>query len=146
VVFTGLLYAASGLFTGHFRKHLLPAGSELTWPALSRLFADHLRFRRRAAADHQSYNSLQRLTYLFVIFVVFPFMIWTGLVMSPAIASVFPATVTVLGGQQSARTLHFFGFVFLVFFLLVHIAMVSRAGFQTRTRAMITGRAAVPKE
>jgi thiosulfate reductase cytochrome b subunit len=46
---------------------------------------------------------LQRLTYLFVIFVLFPLMIWTGLAMSPALASAFPVTVTVFGGQQSAR-------------------------------------------
>jgi formate hydrogenlyase subunit 4 len=31
--------------------------------------------------------------------------------------------------------------VFLVFFLLIHIAMVCLAGFSRRVRAMITGRA-----
>jgi hypothetical protein len=97
-------------------------------------------------AEDGSYNVLQRLTYLFVIFVLFPLMIWTGLAMSPAIASVFPPTVTVFGGQQSARTIHFFGTVFLVLFLLVHIVMVYRAGFRNRTRAMITGRAGAHKE
>jgi thiosulfate reductase cytochrome b subunit len=66
--------------------------------------------------------------------------IWTGLAMSPAIASVFPAAVTVLGGQQSARTIHFFVSVFLLFFLLVHIVMVCLAGISNRMRAMITGR------
>ena len=55
-----------------------------------------------------SYNLLQRLTYLFVIFVLFPLVIWTGLAMSPAFVSAVPATVNLLGGQQSARTLHFF--------------------------------------
>src|SRR6266567_833314 len=30
-VLTGLLYALSGLFTRHFRKNLLPAGSDLSW-------------------------------------------------------------------------------------------------------------------
>jgi thiosulfate reductase cytochrome b subunit len=66
--------------------------------------------------------------------------------MSPAIASAFPAVVTVFGGQQSARTIHFFVSVFLVLFLLVHIVMVCLAGFRDRMRAMITGAAAVPKE
>ena len=50
---------------------------------------------------------LQRLATS-VVFVLFPLMIWTGLAMSPAITSVFPALVTVFGGQQSARTIHFF--------------------------------------
>ena len=70
----------------------------------------------------------------------------TGLAMSPAIASVFPAAVGVLGGQQSARTIHFFVSLFLVLFLLVHIVMVWLAGFRNRMRAMITGGAGASKE
>ena len=145
-VFTGLLYIVSGLLTGHFRKYLLPAGSDLTWGSLSRVLANHVRFKPPAPTEAWSYNVLQRLTYLFVIFVLFPLMIWTGLAMSPAITSVFPATMTVFGGQQSARTIHFFGSVLLVLFLLVHIVMVYRAGFRNRTRAMITGRVGEPQE
>jgi nitrate reductase NapE component len=62
--------------------------------------------------------------------------------MSPAFVSVFPATVNLLGGQQSARTLHFFVTLALVLFLLVHVGMVWFAGFKSRMRAMITGSAA----
>ena len=101
----------------------------------------HLRFERPSEAEAWSYNVLQRLTYLFVIFVLFPLVIWTGLAMSPAFVSAFPATVTVLGGQQSARTIHFFVSLALVLFLLVHVVMVCLAGFRSRMRAMITGRA-----
>ena len=75
-----------------------------------------------------------------MIFLLFPLMIWTGLAMSPAIVSVFPILVTVLGGQQSARTIHFFVAVLLVLFLIVHIVMVCLSGFSSRMRAMITGR------
>ena len=92
-VLTGLLYVVSGLFTRHFRKNLLPAGSDLSWRALSRVLANHLRFKPPGEAEAWSYNVLQRLTYLFVIFVLFPLVIWTGLAMSPAIASAFPAAV-----------------------------------------------------
>ena len=148
-VLTGLLYAISGVFTGHFRKNLLPAGADLSPRALSTAIAGHLRFKQRfkpGAADAWSYNVLQRLTYLFVIFVAFPLVIWTGLAMSPAFVSAFPATVTVLGGQQSARTIHFFVTVFLVLFLVVHIVMVWLAGFRSRMRAMITGHAGESKE
>jgi thiosulfate reductase cytochrome b subunit len=81
-----------------------------------------------------------------VIFVLFPLVIWTGLAMSPAVASAFPATVTLLGGQQSARTIHFFVSIFLFLFLLVHIVMICVAGFKNRMRAMITGRAGTEKE
>jgi thiosulfate reductase cytochrome b subunit len=146
LVLTGLLYAISGLFTGHFRKHLLPARTDLSRRALSRTIANHLRFKPPAEDEACSYNVLQRLTYLLVIFVLFPLVIWTGLAMSPAIVSAFPAVVTVFGGQQSARTIHFFVSVFLVLFLVVHIVMVCLAGFRDRMRAMITGGAAEHKE
>jgi thiosulfate reductase cytochrome b subunit len=144
LVFTGLLYILFSFLTGHLRKNLLPHGSDLKWRALSTSIASHLRFQRPAEAEAWSYNVLQRLSYLFVIFVLFPFVIWTGLAMSPAFVSVFPATVNVLGGQQSARTLHFFVTLALVLFLLVHVGMVWFAGFKSRMRAMITGSAAKP--
>jgi thiosulfate reductase cytochrome b subunit len=140
-VLTGLLYTISGLLTGHFRKNLLPSRAEVSWRAVSIVIAQHLRFKPPSEADAWSYNVLQRLTYLFVIFVLFPLMIWTGLAMSPAVVSVFPAAVTVLGGQQSARTIHFFVSMLLLLFLLVHIVMICVSGFRKRMRAMITGRA-----
>ena len=89
---------------------------------------------------------LQRLTYLLVVFVLFPLVVWTGLAMSPGIVSAMPAAVSVLGGQQSARTIHFLVSVLLVLFLLVHVVMVYLAGFRNRVRAMITGRPATPME
>jgi thiosulfate reductase cytochrome b subunit len=140
-VLTGLLYTISGLFTGHFWKNLLPRRADLSWRAFSIAIANHLRFKRPSQAEAWSYNVLQRLTYLFVIFFLFPLVIWTGLAMSPAFVSAVPATVTVLGGQQSARTIHFFVSLVLLLFLLVHVAMVCIAGFRSRMRAMITGRA-----
>jgi thiosulfate reductase cytochrome b subunit len=145
-VLTGLLYAISGLFTGHFRKDLLPSRADLSWRALSTSIAKPLRFERPSEAEASSYNVLQRLTYVFVIFVLFPLVIWTGLALSPAFISAFPASVTLLGGRQSARTIHFFVSLALVLFLFVHVAMVCLAGFWNRTGAMITGRTAARKE
>jgi thiosulfate reductase cytochrome b subunit len=146
VVLTGLLYAISGFFTGHFRKNLLPRKTDISWRGFSTSIASYLRFRRPTAAEASSYNLFQRLAYLFVIFVLFPLVIWTGLAMSPAFGSAFPSSVTLLGGRQSARTLHFFVSVALVLFLLVHVGMVFLAGFWRRTGAMITGRTAVSTE
>jgi len=142
LVLTGLLYAIALFFTGHLRRNLLPSKSDLSWRALSTSIYDHLRFKRPSPAEAWSYNTLQRLAYLFVIFVLFPLVIWTGLAMSLAFTSAFPATVTLLGGQQSARTLHFFVSVALLLFLLVHVFEVFLAGFIRRMRAMITGRVA----
>ena len=146
LVLTGLLYAIFSLVSGHLRKNLLPGKAELSWRVLSTEIANHVRFKRPSESEAWSYNVLQRLTYLFVIFVLFPLVIWTGLAMSLGFVSAFPASVTLLGGQQSARTIHFFVSVALVLFLLVHVVMVCLAGFRTRTRAMITGKAGTDKE
>ena len=75
-----------------------------------------------------------------MIFGAFPLMIWTGLAMSPAVTSAFPFFVNVLGGHQSARTLHFTGTLFLALFVIVHILMVCLAGFRNSMRGMITGK------
>jgi len=136
-VLTGILYVTYGLVTGHFRRNLIPA--DLSWRAISTTFANHLRLKLAKESGAASYNVLQRLAYLFVIFVLFPLDIWTGLAMSPAIASVFPAAVSILGGQQSARTIHFFVSVLLLLFLLVHVAMVCLSGFRNHMRAMFAG-------
>jgi thiosulfate reductase cytochrome b subunit len=138
-VLTGLLYVGAGLLNGHFQRNLLPARADLSRRGLSRIVAQHLRFRPAEESASASYNVLQRLTYLCVTFVLFPLVIWTGLAMSPAIASAIPAAVSLLGGQQSARTIHFFVTVLLVVFLMIHIVMICLSGFRSRMRAMIAG-------
>jgi len=139
VVLTGILYAIYGLITGHFRTNVFPRANDLSWRTFSTAIAKNLRFERPSEAEAWSYNALQRLTYLFVIFGLFPLVIWTGLAMSPAFVSAVPMAVTSLGGQQSARTIHFFVSLALMSFLLIHVVMVFRAGFWSRMRAMITG-------
>jgi len=139
LVFTGIVYVAFGLLNGHFRRNVTPTRTDLSRRALLSAFINHLRFGLKDEAGLWSYNVLQRITYSLVIFVLFPLVIWTGLAMSPAIASAFPALVTILGGQQSARTIHFFVSVFLSLFLIIHVLMISVTGFRARMRAMTIG-------
>lgn len=110
------------------------------------MIAKHLRLVPPKENDTLSYNVLQRLSYLAVIFVLVPLVTWTGLALSPAFNAAFPAAVTVLGGRQSARTLHFFVSASLLLFLIVHVVMVLMSEFGSRMRAMITGLATVPQE
>jgi thiosulfate reductase cytochrome b subunit len=138
LLFTGVLYTAAGFLNRHFRDNLLPALADLRPQAFGNVVAQHLKFRR--PAESGSYNVLQRVTYLGGALSSVPAYGLTGLAMSPAITSAWPTIVTVFGGQQSARTIHFFVAIALVLFVLVHLAMVIRAGFKDRTRAMITGR------
>src|SRR5947207_8436980 len=60
-VLTGLMYAISGLLTGHFRKNLLPSNADFSWRALLTSFTTPLRFERPSEAEASSYNVLQRL-------------------------------------------------------------------------------------
>jgi len=145
-VLTGLVYVMASLWSGHFRKDLFPAKGDRTWRAFREVIARYLRRAPPNAAEARSYNVVQRIAYLSVIFVLFPLVIWTGLALSPGFNSAVPVAVNVLGGRQSARTLHFFVSGLLLLFLVVHIAMVVMAGFWSRTRAMITGRVVVPQE
>jgi thiosulfate reductase cytochrome b subunit len=145
-VITGMVYVLVGVITRHFHWNLLPKREQFTWSSISPVILNHLRFKRPTEADAKSYNVLQRLSYLAVVFFLLPLMIWTGLAMSPGIVSVWPFVVTVFGGQQSARTIHFLVAALLVAFLLVHLVMVCLAGFKLRTRAMITGSRVVRKD
>jgi thiosulfate reductase cytochrome b subunit len=143
---TGLVYVVFGVWTSHFRTNLFPAPADRTWAAFGRVIAKHLRLVPPDEAEYRSYNVLQRVTYLLVVFVLFPLIIVTGLAMSPSFNSAVPLVVNLLGGRQSARTLHFLASLSLVLFLIVHVAMVVLTGFAGRMLEMITGAAAAPQE
>jgi len=146
LVITGLIYAIASLWNGHFRRDLLPATQDRTPRAFRERIAKYLRRAPPDEAEAHSYNVLQRTAYLTVIFILVPLVIWTGLALSPAFDSAVPAAVNVLGGRQSARTLHFFVSGALFIFLVIHITMVVQAGFRSRLRAMITGHTVSPHE
>jgi thiosulfate reductase cytochrome b subunit len=144
LLFTGLAYGIAGLLTRHFRRNLFPPPADRNWRAFRDVLTNYLRRAPPDPAENRSYNVVQRTTYLVVVFVLFPLVIWTGLAMSLAFESAMPFAVILLGGRQSARTLHFFLSGLLVAFLVVHVAMIILAGFKNRTGAMITGRVAPP--
>ena len=146
LLLTGLVFGIAGFWSGHFRRELVPGRGQRSWSAFRSVIAKTFRRGPPDAAEARSYNVVQRATYLVVIFVLFPLVIWTGLAMSPAFTGAFPWTVIALGGRQSARTLHFFISGALLLFVVVHVAMVYLAGFKSRMRAMITGRAIAEEE
>ena len=122
------------LINGHIRRDVLPLDRDLR--ALPGDIADHARLRLRHG---RSYNSLQKLSYSIVFFILFPLIIATGLTMSPGIDAGFPFLVDLFGGRQTARTVHFSVMVLLVLFFVVHIVMLFAAGPFNELRSMITG-------
>jgi thiosulfate reductase cytochrome b subunit len=145
-VLTGLVYVIAGLWSGHFLRDLLPEPRDRSWRAYRARMAQYLRRTPPDRAEATSYNVLQRTAYLAVIFVLFPLIIWTGLAMSPAFTSAVPAAAALLGGRQSARTIHFFVSGLLLLFLIVHVTMIALSGFRSRMRAMTTGYVDVSEE
>jgi len=140
-ILAGLAYVMSGIFSRRFRKELVPSRADLSVAAMSRVVMNHLRRKQPANEEFLTYNVLQRLAYLGVIFVCFPLLIWTAFAMSPGLVSIFPGLVTSLGGQETARTIHFFVASFVVLFVALHILLVAVSGFKPRISAMITGHA-----
>jgi thiosulfate reductase cytochrome b subunit len=146
LVFNGLVYLLFGLFTGHFRRALVPTGAELRPRYMLGDIWNHMRLRRSRGEVARRYNVLQKLAYLIVVFVLLPVMVLTGLTMSPAVTAAMPFLFDLFGGRQSARTIHFLAADLLVLFVLVHIIQVVVTGVFNNMRSMVTGRYAILPE
>lgn len=139
LVVTGLLYVISGLITRHFGRRMMPQRDAFSMKLLWREFVDHLR-SPRSMGNGSQYNLLQRVSYLGVIFVCMPVAVMTGLAMSPAITASFPFVVSMWGGTQSARTIHFFASIALELFFIVHLMMIVITGFKQNMKAIVIGK------
>jgi thiosulfate reductase cytochrome b subunit len=137
LVINGLLFFIYGLLSRHFARDLAPTARDLAH--LPREIADHARLKFPHGEKARHYNALQKLAYCFVLFVLAPLIVLTGLTMSPTMDSAFPILLEIFGGRQSARTIHFIcAFSFLGFFI-VHIVMVILSGSWNNLRSMLTG-------
>jgi thiosulfate reductase cytochrome b subunit len=139
LVVPGMLYLLAGALGGHLRWHILPGKEDLAPGNVLREVRDHLRLRIRPGSGGPSYGVLQKCAYTFIIFVAAPLIALTGLTMAPAVTAAFPFLLRLFGGYQSARTIHFFTFVAIVLFVLVHFVMVSKSGFRRQIRGMTIG-------
>src|SRR5690242_330770 len=94
-VFNGSVYVAFGVVSRHFMNNLRPfrdgVAVSVTRDRLSAVFGRG----KHAQASSSKYNAVQQMSYLAVIFVLFPLMILSGLAMSPAVTAAVPATVEV---------------------------------------------------
>jgi thiosulfate reductase cytochrome b subunit len=136
----GLVYVGWNLYSRHFRDRMLPASDELTAANLRTALRDQFRWRSRRHAPGGSYGTLQKTSYVILIFVFVPLMTLTGIAQSPGFTAAMPWLLDMFGGRQTARTLHTIGTVMLVLFVVVHVLEVAAAGFVSRVRSMITGR------
>jgi thiosulfate reductase cytochrome b subunit len=136
LVLTGAAYLLAGVFTGHFRRNIVPGPAELKPALFWNDVVDHARWRIAAATGGPRYGVLQKCSYFGVVFIALPLVVITGLAMSPAVNAAYPFLSGMFGGYQSARTIHFFAFVILILFLLVHVLMIIASGFKRQIRGM----------
>ena len=137
-VINGVLYVAYSVASRHLSQDLAPTRTD--WRSVGRSILDHLRFRHPHGEASRHYNVLQKLTYMAVIFGLLPFLILMGLAMSPRMDSLFPGWIDLVGGRQSARTLHFVTASLLVLFTFIHVFEVVISGLWNNMRSMLTGR------
>ena len=145
LVLNGLTYLGFGIANRHFRRDILPAGAELKPRHILSDIWDHVRLKHPTGEAAKHYNTLQKLSYVAVIFILFPAMILTGLTMSPGFDAIAPVLLDLFGGRQSARSIHFISANLLVLFLIIHLVEVVIAGAWNEIRSMITGKYVVPR-
>ena len=140
----GIAYIAFAIFSGHLRRNLLPRVAELRHIATS--IKDHFLFRHPTGESAKRYNVLQNLAYLIVIFGLLPLLVIAGLALSPRLDAIFNGGwVDILGGRQSARSLHFLAAFGLLGFVVVHVFEVIITGLWNNLRSMITGYYRLPQ-
>ena len=137
LVINGLFFTAYALISRHVTRDLAPTGKDLR--GIGKAVKDHIVLRHPTGDEAKRYNVLQKLAYVGVLFVVAPLIILTGLTMSPTIDTAFPWLLTIFGGRQAARTIHFIACFSFVGFIAIHVLQVLLTGFFNNIRSMVTG-------
>lgn len=122
---TGFIYVVL-LFTTPQWQRIVPTSWTII-PEAANALVTYLQFEIPRGGD--PYNPLQQLTYFFVIFILAPIQISTGLAMSPARVARFPRLSRLVGGRQVARSLHFIGMIIFILFIIGHVILVFIHGF-----------------
>jgi thiosulfate reductase cytochrome b subunit len=136
-VINGLIFTAYAFASRHATRDLAPTGKD--WRGIGKSLRDHLILRHPTGEEAKRYNVLQKLAYACVLFIVAPLIVLTGLAMSPTIDTAFPWILTILGGRQAARTIHFLTCFSFVGFIVIHVLQVALTGFLNNIRSMVTG-------
>jgi thiosulfate reductase cytochrome b subunit len=134
----GLLFMWIAMMVNrHFKRDIVTKRREWRPSAIWRDVVEHLKLN----FDHHEgkYNFLQKLAYGLVLGVFLPMMIFTGISISPGMEPTFGWLVDLLGGRQSARSLHFIFAFAIAGFFIVHVLLVILSGPIGQMRDMITG-------
>ena len=127
------------LINRHIQRDLQITRREWRWSNIRQDIKDTATLNIQKGGDSKGYKVLQKMTYILIIFVLLPLVIFTGITMSPAMNANWPWLTDVFGGRQSARSIHFIVAWTLAVIFVVHFVMVLLSGPIRQIRAMITG-------
>jgi Ni/Fe-hydrogenase b-type cytochrome subunit len=139
-----LAFMVASLVNRHFQRDLRLRAAELSPAHLAHDVREHLALRFHDPERPGAFNTLQKLSYVGVIFLALPLVTATGLTMSPGFNAIAPWLLDLFGGRQSARSIHFIASMAIAAFIVVHLALVILAGPLNEVRSMVTGRWRVP--
>jgi thiosulfate reductase cytochrome b subunit len=135
MVIVGTIYLVVGLLRRDLGLLVVrPSDLPKMWP----MQAYYLRLRKEPPV-HGKYNPLQKAGYTVVLFVLCPFIVLTGLALSPGVDAIAHPLTTLLGGRQFARTWHFLATLAIIGFVLGHVFLVVSTGFFNNMRSMTLG-------
>ncbi len=141
-----LVYLIVSLINRHIQRDLTLSKAELAPAHLWQDIRDHARLKFPTGQAALSYNVLQKITYIAVVFGLIPLLILTGLCLSPGFNAVMHWPLDLMGGRASARSIHFIAATGIAIFIVVHLLLVLLAGPYNEVRSMITGRYRVPPD
>lgn len=137
------------LLTGGMRKHYIPGTGDIKGIPKQAIYYVYTFFRGGqnpfAPSPDVKFNSLQKLAYLSVMFLLMPVIIITGVLFSDILF--FFRYIDIIGGLRVLDAIHVItGYCFLLY-LIVHIYMSSLGeNITAYVRSMITGYAEEPDD
>lgn len=137
VIYYVLLFA-----TGQWLRYIPPSLS--TFGQAIHDMISYLAFQIPEHMEGYPFNAAQQLAYFFAIFILPPFMIFTGMMQSPAVNTHWPRLTRALGGRQMIRSAHWWGLIAYAGFIVVHVTMVIAHGYGKEVSKMVFGHANNP--
>ena len=134
LVLNGLVYLIYGLFSGRFRRKLLPITPKGVWIDVRQALTFKLQHQ-----DLSRYNSVQKLLYGGILAVLL-LVVLSGIAVWKPVQ--FQHLSAFFGGFQGSRLVHFLCMCAIVMFVAVHVTLALLV--PATLRAMITGRIRVP--
>lgn len=141
-----LAFLIASVMNRHIGRDLSLKKGELAPRHLLTEVMHHAQLRFPTGAAALSYNTLQKIAYILVLFAIFPMLILTGLCLQPGLSPLTGGAIDLFGGRATARSLHFICAGLVALFIAVHLLLVVLAGPFNEIRSMVTGNFRIPEE